>query len=1014
MSPLFYFGMGFLIPSKKNPMRLQKGGAFLFLCALFLSQAAFAQAQTGSNPAETPPRIVKIGILNDNEPYSWVNSHGVPLGFSVDVLEEVSRDTGVQFEYRPGNWPEVYGAFLRGELDAIDEISFREDRAYQMQFTRPYHFRKTVLMHNSTRPLPPITTAADLKPYRIGVVSDIFYAEALKKEGIELTFYDNLPGLIRALAFGWVDAIVGSEMTLSFLARKSGFVHLAVHSPIPLTAFQMEDFRIAVQKEASELATILDGGLSRITPQTMQTLLEKWQEMGGALLSQKQAFSPTESQKNYLRQLGPVRVGIMRDYAPFSFVEAGHVQGLSMDVLNRLQDMTGLQVIPVTDRWPNLMALFKEGRIDLIANISHTLDREPYTRFTEPYYVIPNMFFVRGPDRHISSLDDLEGLRLGLSAGIFYEDKIRARLGENAIAFTSQSAMFGALAQGQVDVVVTALPNGLHWTREHGLSDVRMAGMLELEGMQGGEDLRFGVRPDLAPLRDILNDALLALSHTERRTIENRWLGARFSGLNGKSDTARNPLILTVAEKRYLDQRDHRLSLCVDPDWLPLEAIDSQGQHTGLSADFMTLLINRFDLQLEVLPSSDWMSSLEAAKAGLCDFVPMLMQTPQREAHFHFTSPYYTTPNVLLGRIEAPFVDALEDFHGKKVGVVKGYAFSELLALRYPHLQLIDVSSEREGLRLVQNREIDAYIGTLITASHHLKETGLADIKVLGRVPLDWTLSMGTRHEDVALHSILQKFVESITDQERRQIEAKWHSMELPEKPNYTLAIQIGLAALVLVALMLAWNRKLGQLNRELAKANGELARISRTDSLTQIGNRVFFEETFKATFDGCLREQTSFMVAMIDIDHFKQINDTYGHRVGDDCLCMLANLLKTHARRHTDRIARLGGEEFVMFSASRNPHETLAWFELLRERAQKLTLLAPEGGALITFSISIGIAAGVPTKGDAPSAFLERADQAMYSAKRAGRNRCMYGGLSGPFRGIATNDGKDRETLGY
>lgn len=973
--------------------------SFTGLIAVFLALLFGALAHGAPASPSASARTVTIGILNDNEPYSWVNAQGVPQGFSIDVLEEVSRHTGVRFTYRAGNWPEIYSAFMRGELDAIDEISFREDRAQRMLFSQPYHFRHTVIMHNATRPLPYLNTIEDLAAYRVGVVSDIFYAKELQEKGIKLVFYDNLPGLIRALAFGWVDAVIGAEMTLSFLAHKAGFPHLVVSGPLPLKGFEVEDFRVAVQLHDRALLTQIDEGLARIPSTTMAALLEKWQELGGALLIQKPAFVLTESQRDYLRQLGPVRVGIMRDYAPFSFLDAGHLQGLSIDVLRRLQDMTGLEVMPVVDRWSSLLDLLREGRIDLLADMSRAPEREAYTVFTQPYHIIPNVFFVRDPSRRIDSLADLQGLRLGLSAGIFYESRLRHKLGDAQVrSFPNQSVLFEALGQGEVDAVVTALPSGLHWTREHGLSDVRIAGLLELDGMEAGEDLRFGMRPDLAPLRDILDQALSAISHTERRTIENRWLGARFTPLNDAQANNSPRITLTQAEQAYLQQRGHTLTLCVDPNWLPLDALDKHGQHTGLAADVMALLTQRLNLTTHVRRTADWAESLKAARQGQCDMLPMIMQTPQRQADFQFTTPYYVTPTVLLGRIETPFVDALEDFRQKKVAVVRHYAFAELLRLRYPHLVLVEVSDEREGLRRLQNREVDAYMSTLMTTSYYLREMGLADIKVIARVPIDWTLSMASGKDAPLLHAILQKFVDSLTEEERRRIEARWNAIELSESVNYTLAIQIGLGALLLVILMVLWNRKLGSLNRKLAHANDELARLTRIDTLTQIGNRKFFDHEFEAVFAHCAREHVLLVVAMIDIDYFKQINDTHGHRAGDDCLRALARLLNQHARGQTEHVARLGGEEFVVFAPCQKPHTMRQWFEDLRLAAQALRVPSQSESPPLSFSISIGVVMGQPDAQNTPSVFLERADQAMYAAKRAGRNRCLYGGLSGPF----------------
>ncbi|MFN4063848.1 MAG: transporter substrate-binding domain-containing protein, partial [Parazoarcus communis] len=114
----------------------------LAMCLLPLPAAAKAGLDDEARAYLARKPVISIGVVADNEPYSWVD--GVePAGFSIDVLEEIARQAGVSFSYRFGSWPEIYPAFMRGEIDAIDEISFRQDRAEKVLFTEPYHFRQT-------------------------------------------------------------------------------------------------------------------------------------------------------------------------------------------------------------------------------------------------------------------------------------------------------------------------------------------------------------------------------------------------------------------------------------------------------------------------------------------------------------------------------------------------------------------------------------------------------------------------------------------------------------------------------------------------------------------------------------------------------------------------------------------------------------------------------------------------------------------------------------------------------
>ncbi|WP_281985785.1 diguanylate cyclase [Azonexus hydrophilus] len=537
--------------------------------------------------------------------------------------------------------------------------------------------------------------------------------------------------------------------------------------------------------------------------------------------------------------------------------------------------------------------------------------------------------------------------------------------------------MFRALADGSVDVVIASLHNGNHWVRELGLANVTIAGELILPDFSG-EDLRFGMRPGLAPLVGIFDSALAAITPTERRSIENRWLGASYRDNSGA------PQALSEGEKSWLRQHGP-LKVCTDPDWMPIEALDG-GRHAGIAADYLERMSQQFDLAYEIVPTNTWLASLQAVQARRCDLLTMAVQTPQQSIHLNFTAPYYTTPNVLLARIETPFVEGLDAFAGRQVGIVRGHAIADQLRSRYPQLELVEVDNEKEGLRELQRGRLEGYIGTLSTVNYHLRELGFADIKVVSRIPVDSKLSLATRNDLPELFSIAEKMVASLSDADRQRIESRWQTIRIEPGIDTALLWRWGSIIFVALALLILWNRKLGSLNRQLAEANQKLAQLNITDPLTGIGNRQFFEQEFAREFSRCQRNAQTFTTAMIDIDHFKKINDSLGHAAGDHCLVELARCLQQHLRRQTDNIARIGGEEFVAFMSGDTREEVLAHFEALRSDISALQITWE--GQLITFTISIGLVHGIPEQPDNPAAWLRQADQALYRAKAAGRNR--------------------------
>ena len=151
--------------------------------------------------------------------------------------------------------------------------------------------------------------------------------------------------------------------------------------------------------------------------------------------------------------------------------------------------------------------------------------------------------------------------------------------------------------------------------RELRIAGVVIAGEMTLDGMPG-EDLRFGVRPALEPLASIMDAALGAISPTEMRTIENRWLGA---SARRNRTPATGPLTFSDAEQAWLADRNRQLTICVDPDWLPLEGLSENDKHLGISADIFALFANRSNITFTPLPVDSWSESIKAVKNRHCD-----------------------------------------------------------------------------------------------------------------------------------------------------------------------------------------------------------------------------------------------------------------------------------------------------------------------------------------------------------------------------------------------------------
>lgn len=165
---------------------------------------------------------------------------------------------------------------------------------------------------------------------------------------------------------------------------------------------------------------------------------------------------------------------------------------------------------------------------------------------------------------------------------------------------------------------------------------------------------------------------------------------------------------------------------------------------------------------------------------------------------------------------------------------------------------------------------------------------------------------------------------------------------------------------------------------------NKQLEQISRIDGLTGVYNRRYWEEQFSLEHKRIVRNNGPASVLMLDIDHFKKVNDTYGHPAGDYIIKTLAKIIK-RSIRETDICGRYGGEEFVILLPETTADNAAVVGERIRQSCESYT--ANYEGSDIRFTVSLGIAEFQKTFKD-HMVWLEKADQALYSSKEQGRNR--------------------------
>ncbi|MCG7551282.1 diguanylate cyclase [Pseudoalteromonas sp. Of7M-16] len=177
---------------------------------------------------------------------------------------------------------------------------------------------------------------------------------------------------------------------------------------------------------------------------------------------------------------------------------------------------------------------------------------------------------------------------------------------------------------------------------------------------------------------------------------------------------------------------------------------------------------------------------------------------------------------------------------------------------------------------------------------------------------------------------------------------------------------------------------------RELEEKNRELERLNMEDPLTKVKNRRYFDKRLMMEVRRSRREQTTLSVIMLDIDHFKRVNDVYGHLAGDQTICAFANTIQQHLKRPHDEVFRYGGEEFVILLPNTDATGAQELAEKIRQATATCTVNIADQS--IQFTASAGLYSAIAQDTQNPTLFTDFADKALYEAKQQGRNQvCIY-----------------------
>ncbi len=452
-------------------------------------------------------------------------------------------------------------------------------------------------------------------------------------------------------------------------------------------------------------------------------------------------------------------------------------------------------------------------------------------------------------------------------------------------------------------------------------------------------------------------------------------------------DSESEDIFLTAEEKAWLDEHKDEITIGYTIDYPPVEFL-ANGQYVGISADYFNLLQQKLGIQFKMVQFDNFDELIRQVQNREITGITAATKTPERSKYLEFTIPYIDNPNVIITRKNFSEKLTFEKLANASMDivVVEGYDIIEFLNDRFPKLEYRTVKSPIDGIRMVAFGEADAMIIEIMSATEAIERDNISNLIVNVETPYESSLSIATRSDWPILSQILNKGLAQITDDEKKDIEQKWMSLQrqsIFQNKYFWLAVAgFILLLIIIIIVILAWNTSLQLAVKEKTKtieeSKKELMFKTYHDELTGLYNRLYMVEYLKSLE---IENSLPFSLIVADLNGLKITNDTFGHKTGDQMLIKVSEIIKENIK--TNHVAcRIGGDEIVVLMPFTSEQESID----IANNIKSATLATKENP--IKPLIALGCATTNDFEHNNYGKLFKLADDRMYADKIANSER--------------------------
>ncbi len=789
---------------------------FFWVCTLAADTTVFTSEEKAWIKAHP---VITLGADHSWPPYDFIDKNGKHGGISEEFLAQISQQSGLKFTIKSGVWSDVMDQMKRGELDGLACAVKTKEREAFLSFSEPYASMPLAIVTRSDR--DDIHTMEDLLTKRVAINKGSYLHEWLQQQYPDIKLYltHSNDAALEAVSFSQADAYIGNIAVATYVMHENFLTNLKVVSSV---SGMQTDVSIAIDKKSPILFSIIEKSLKRITEKERSAILKKWYKVSSKYFEEASTIVLSEEERAWILNNPIVRIGAEKAWAPFYFEDAdGRYKGISNDYIDLISQKTGLKFIYTLDTWEKTLENLKAGRVDLVHAMFYTQERAQTYRLTPDYYQLINYFFAR-EDVTLQSLEDINAQTVAVVKGYASVELLKKHFPKAKLLYVDTLIeAIDAVLQKRATLLFDAYAPLAYTLKKEGITTIIPFHSFRNAGIQ---KLCMGVNRNKPMLASILSKALHSLNQSEHDTIQNRWIKHVFA-------TEKMALSFNQKEREWMVK--HPEISYSEVNWEPMSIVQGSTMQ-GILRDYLDIIAKRTGMAFRYVPSNSWPEVLNKFEKETIGMVPGIGKNEYESGLGLTTQTFATFPFVLVTQKDKPYIANIDEMEREKrvIAVPKYWSSYNYLVTQKPNVKIIETKDAREALELVSRGEAYAFLGHMAIAMHNIATYYPDTLYIAGTIDFEFKHQMLIQRSEPLLVDIINKVLNSISEDERHAIRQKWIQISVKKAVDYTFLWKYAVGVGLVFLFFLYWTRKLAHLNTELARAKERAEQANRAKSV--------------------------------------------------------------------------------------------------------------------------------------------------------------------------------------